>query len=77
MTFETAMHHARDDIKEMRTAPTHSSCDRLKLAVRGYCRALLDCGVINADQFAELKVEADAALADWQAPEGPMSDWHG
>jgi hypothetical protein len=59
MTPETAMQHARDDIGEMRTAPTHSSCDRLKLAVSGYCRELLDSGVINAGQFAELKVEAE------------------
>jgi hypothetical protein len=77
MNPEAPMQHAGNDIAEMGTAPSHTSCDRLYTAIRGFSRALLDCGVISAVQFAEREEEAQAAFASWKEPNGPMVDWIG
>jgi hypothetical protein len=67
MTPEKAMIYAREDIAELRRAPTHSDCLALHAAIIGYCRALLDCGLISAMQQKKLIDEAGLELANWQA----------
>lgn len=67
MTSEKAMRYAREDIAELRRAPTHSDCKILYGAIASYCRALLDCDLISAAQQKVLIAEADAERASWQS----------
>lgn len=71
MTPVKAMSYAREDIAELRRAPTHSDCITLHAAFIGYCRALLDSGTINAAQQKVLIDEAGVELANWQASTEP------
>jgi hypothetical protein len=71
------MQYAREDIADLRSAPTYGSCERLHLSIRGYREALLDCGLISGAQKKQLMAEANAELAGWQAPEVLPSDWAG
>jgi hypothetical protein len=50
MTPENAMLYAREDIAELGRAPTYGDCVILHAAIIGYCRALVDCGLISAAQ---------------------------
>jgi hypothetical protein len=77
VTPETAMRYAREDIADMGAATTRSSCERLHVAISGYCRALLDCGLINSAQKKQLMNEADDALASWKMPIVLPADWIG
>jgi hypothetical protein len=73
MPPEQAIQHARVDIAELLTVPTHSSCDRLHSAIRGYCQALVDCSVIGADEYQALMAEADEGLRAWEQTANPLS----
>jgi len=66
MTPEKAMNYAREDIADIRQASTQSECSMLHSAIIGYCRALLDCGLISAAQRKVLIGEADLEKASWQ-----------
>lgn len=66
-TSDEVMKFTREDIAEMRRAPTHADCKTLHSAIRAYCRALLDCGLISEAQHKELMAEACAELLRWEA----------
>jgi hypothetical protein len=68
MTPEKAMSFAREDIAELRHALTRSECHTLHAAIIGYCRALLDCGLISAAQRTVLIAEAGLEIANWHEP---------
>lgn len=65
MTPEKAMSYAREDIAELSRAPTYGDCMTLHAAIIGYCRALVDCGLISAAQQKVLVVEAGVEMASW------------
>jgi hypothetical protein len=71
MTSDKAMNYAREDIAEMCRSPTHSDCKALHTPIIGYCRALLACGLISAEQEDRLIAEADEGLACWRAGKRP------
>lgn len=62
----TAVARAKVSIEEITTALSLSNCERLHAGVVGYCRALLDCGVIDDVQWKELTNLVNSALADWR-----------
>lgn len=66
----TAIARARASIEELPGALSLSNCEKLHADVSGYCRALLDCGVIDARQWRQLVDLADAALVAWQPSPG-------
>jgi hypothetical protein len=68
MTPEKAMSYAREDIAELRRAPTHRDCITLHAPIISYFRTLLSCGAINVAQHKTLVAEADAGLAGWLKP---------
>lgn len=51
-------------IHDLRTAITLSSCEQLHADVTGYCRALLECEVLDEVQYQALRDQADAALSE-------------
>lgn len=68
MSIDASMAVARVkvSIEEVATALSLSNCERLHAEVVGYCRALLDCGVIDDVQWKELTNLSNVALADWR-----------
>jgi hypothetical protein len=73
MTPEKAMSYAREDIAELHRAPTHSDCITLHAAIIGYCRALVDCGLISAAQRQVLIAEAGIELSNWRESTEPRA----
>ena len=74
MTPEKAMSYARKDIADLGLALTRSECQTLHTAITGYCRALLDCGLISAAQRQVLIAEAGIELATWQESTQPPTE---
>jgi hypothetical protein len=68
MTPDQAMNFAREDIAELRRAPTYSDCKTMHTPILGYCQALLGCCLISDAQQQVLIAEADAELAGWNKP---------
>jgi hypothetical protein len=61
----TAINRVRARIGELHTASSLSHCEKLHADVTGYCRALLDCGVIDENQWHLLTRLANIELAAW------------
>jgi hypothetical protein len=68
MTPDQAMNFTREDIAELRWAPTYSDCKTIHTPILGYCQALLGCGLISDAQQQMLIAEAHAELAGWHKP---------
>lgn len=73
MTPEKAMSYAREDIADLRQALTRSDCQTLHASIIGYCRALVDCGLISAAQRQLLIAEAGAELSNWRESTQPRA----
>jgi hypothetical protein len=57
-------------VKTLQSCAGHrrtATCLALHAAIVGYCRALLDCGLISAAQQKKLIDEAGLELANWQS----------
>jgi hypothetical protein len=71
MTPEKALQYAREDIAELRRAPTQQDCLALHTPIISYYRALLDCGLISVAQQNGLIEQADAELTSRKKPAQP------
>ena len=61
----TAINRVKAGIRRLRIAFNLSNREKLHADVTGYCRALLDCGVITNCQWQQLTRLADAELNAW------------
>lgn len=66
MNAERAMVLARATISDMRNTLSVSNCNRLHADVLGYCRALLECGLIDPLQWETLCDEAKQTMHHWR-----------
>ncbi|MBD8792651.1 hypothetical protein IFR09_23025 [Pseudomonas syringae] len=63
---------ARSAIQDLLLAKNTSNGEKTHAHISGYCRALLDCGVIGEREWELLQIQADRALekcrSDFQSP---------
>lgn len=58
----TVIARVRADIQDLRFATSPMNGVTLHAGIGGYCRALLECGIIDERQWELLKIQTDRAL---------------
>lgn len=65
MTNHSAMTRARSMIELVRRSMLPGLAERNKAVANAYIASLLDCGLIDRNQFEDLTVETELALNGW------------
>ena len=67
MTNRSAVERARSMIVAILQSPVPGLAERNKTVADGYIISLLDCGLIERNQYEELRIQAELALSRWRA----------
>lgn len=60
-------------IEIIRQSLAEGLAERNKSMADDYIISLLDCGLIERDQFEELTAESELAVANWEAPRNDVT----